>query len=48
MNLSGQEVLTQQITQPKTTIEISNLASGVYFVRLINDRTVEVGKVVKE
>jgi hypothetical protein len=47
MNLNGQEVLTSQITEPKTVIDISNLPSGVYFVRLTNDKTVEVGKIIK-
>jgi hypothetical protein len=47
-NLNGQELITRQITQPKTTIDVSNLPSGVYFVRLTNDKTVEVGKFVKQ
>jgi hypothetical protein len=47
MNLNGQAVLTHQISEPKTTIDISNLPSGVYFVRVTNERTVEVGKFVK-
>jgi hypothetical protein len=48
MNLNGQEVLTRQITEPKTHVEISMLPSGVYFVRLTGERTVEVGKIIKE
>lgn len=48
LNLSGQEVLNRQITEPETKINISNLQSGVYFVRLTNDRTVEVGKIIKD
>ncbi len=48
MNLNGQQLITRQITQPKTQIDISNLSGGVYFVRLINEKTVEVGKVVKK
>ena len=48
LNLSGQELITRQITQPKTQIDVSALPSGVYFVRLTNERTVEVGKIVKE
>jgi len=47
MNLSSQEILTRQITEPKTQIDISNLPSGVYFVRLTNDKSVEVGKFIK-
>jgi hypothetical protein len=48
VDIEGQELITRQITEPKTQIDISNLPSGVYFVRLINDKTVEVGKFVKE
>jgi hypothetical protein len=48
VNIDGQEVLTRQITQPKTQIDISNLPSGVYFVRLLNEKTVEVGKIIKQ
>ena len=48
INLNGEEVLTRQITQPKTQIDISNLPSGVYIVRLTNDKTVEVRKIIKE
>ena len=46
--LSGQEIITRPITEPKTQIDINNLPSGVYFVRLTNDKTVEVGKFVKK
>jgi hypothetical protein len=48
MNLNGEEVLTHSIIKPKTQIDISNLPSGIYFVRMTNDRNVEVGKFVKQ
>jgi Secretion system C-terminal sorting domain len=48
MNLNGKELTTRQITQPQTQIDISNLPSGVYFVRLTSDRTVEMGKIIKQ
>ena len=48
MNLNGQEVMTHQITQPMTQMDISSLPQGVYFVRLTNDRTMEVGKFMKQ
>jgi hypothetical protein len=48
MNLNGEEVLTRSLIKPKTQIDISNLSGGVYFVRLTNDKTVEVGKFVKQ
>jgi hypothetical protein len=47
-NLNGQQLITSQITLPKTQIDISNLPGGVYFVRLTNDKTVEVGKFIKQ
>jgi len=48
VNIDGLELITRQITEPKTHLDISNLPSGVYFVRLTNDKTVEVGKFVKQ
>jgi DNA-binding beta-propeller fold protein YncE len=47
-NLNGQQLITQQITESKMQIDISYLPNGVYFVRLTNDRTVEVGKIIKQ
>jgi hypothetical protein len=47
-NLSGQQILQQEITEPITTIDLSTLLSGVYFVRVMGEWTVEVGKVIKE
>ena len=48
VNIEGQELISQQVTEPKTTIDISTLPSGVYFVRLTNDKTIEVGKFMKK
>jgi photosystem II stability/assembly factor-like uncharacterized protein len=48
LNLSGQELITRQITEPKTQIDISTLPSGVYFVRLTVEKTVQVGKFIKQ
>jgi hypothetical protein len=48
VNIEGQQIITCQITEPKTQIDISNLPSGVYFVRLTCERTVSVGKFVKQ
>ena len=47
-NLSGQELITRQITSPKTQLDISSLPSGIYFVRLKNDKTVAMGKFIKQ
>ena len=48
MNLNGQVLITRQITEPKTHVDISMLPSGIYFVRIMGERTVEVGKFVKQ
>ena len=48
VNIEGQQFITHQITQPKTQIDISNLVSGIYFVRLTNKSTVSVEKFVKQ
>ena len=45
---SSQQLITRQITEPKTQIDISNLPSGVYFVRLAGERMVKVGKFIKQ
>jgi hypothetical protein len=46
-NLSGQLITTRQITEPSSTIDISSLIQGVYFVRLTDYSTVQFGKFVK-
>lgn len=48
INQIGQELISQQVKELKTTIDISTLPNGVYFVRLTNDKTVEMGKFVKQ
>jgi hypothetical protein len=48
LNLNGQELLTRQITEPKTILDISILPSGVYFVKLVWKKGVQVGKFVKQ
>jgi hypothetical protein len=44
VNINSRVFITCQITKPKTQIDITNLPSRVYFVKLTNDKTVEVGK----
>jgi len=48
LNLDGQELITQQITEPKVQIDISTLPNGVYFVRLTNNKTVSTWKFIKQ
>ncbi len=46
-NLNCQELLHQTITEATSNIDISSLPCGVYFVKLINDKTVQIGKIIK-
>jgi hypothetical protein len=47
LNSQGQKLITRQITKSKTQLDISSLPGGVYLVRLTNDKTVQVGKIIK-
>jgi len=47
LTLSSQKLITCQITGPKTQLDISNLPTGIYYVRVISGSGVEIGKVVK-
>jgi hypothetical protein len=47
MNLNGQELLTCQIKDHQTQLDISNLPGGIYFVRIIGNKTVKEEKIVK-
>ncbi len=48
LNLNGQELIRQEIKDIETQIDISNLAIGVYFAKLMNNNTVEFSKIIKE
>ena len=48
LDLAGQQVLTSQVAQTVITIDISTLPSGVYVVKLVGEKGVQVGKFVKE
>jgi len=47
-NLSGHVLIRQQVESYKQTVDISNLPSGIYFVRLCMNKSVEVKKIIKE
>jgi len=47
-NANGKEMLTSKSEATTTSMDISVLPPGLYFVRLSNDKTVEVGKFVKK
>jgi hypothetical protein len=48
LNLNGQQLLQHEISEPMTIIDVSTLPPGVHFLKLINNKTVEVGKLIKE
>jgi photosystem II stability/assembly factor-like uncharacterized protein len=48
LNVNSQEVVIKQITDHKTQIDISDLPSGVYIVRLKNENTFEMRKLIIE
>ncbi len=47
-NVSGEKVIERQLTDNETQLDISALPQGVYFVRVQDEKMVEVGKMVKE
>jgi hypothetical protein len=47
-NVNGMKVIERKLSDKQTPIDISALPPGVYFVRLQNDKTVEVKKMIKE
>ena len=44
---SGKTVMTQQISTPQKTFDISSLTNGIYFFRLESSHTTEIHKVIK-
>jgi D-alanyl-D-alanine carboxypeptidase len=48
LNLSSLELLHQEIIEPTTTIDVSTLPCGVYVVKLIGEKGVQVGKIIKQ
>lgn len=47
-NLICQKLITQQITEPQTVVDISGLPQGVYFVKVMIDEKLMVEKIVKK
>jgi hypothetical protein len=47
-NINGQTLKSHQITDDITVVDVSGLSQGVYFVKVSNDRTVAVGRFVKQ
>ncbi|NVO04181.1 MAG: T9SS type A sorting domain-containing protein [Bacteroidetes bacterium] len=47
-NIQGQELVKQEITNNSTTIDISDLSSGIYFVKYQNENGFTTQKMVKQ
>jgi len=47
-NINGQVILSRQITEQQTMLDVSGLSPGVYFVKVADERTVQIGKFVKQ
>ena len=47
-NINGQQLIKRQIMEPIINVDVSGLSQGVYFVKVADDRTVQVGKFVKQ
>lgn len=47
-NLNGRQLMQRAVTEPQTVVDVSGLSSGIYFVKVISDNGVMVGKFVKK
>ncbi|MHC1778345.1 MAG: serine hydrolase [Lentimicrobium sp.] len=47
LNLSGQQLMQQEITEQTTNIDVSTLPNSVYIIRYQNDNMVQIGKLIK-
>jgi hypothetical protein len=48
LNPSGQVILQKEIAKPTTTIDVRGWNSGVYVVKLIGEKGVQVGKMIRQ
>ena len=47
-NMNGVKIFNRQTIASKYLIDVSKLPSGVYLVKFSNERTVQVGKFIKQ
>jgi hypothetical protein len=48
LNLSGQQLLQKELTETATTVDVRGWNSGVYVVKLIGEKGVQVGKMIRQ
>ncbi|MDD5571405.1 MAG: M1 family aminopeptidase [Bacteroidales bacterium] len=46
-DIRGQELIKAQGIRQKAKVDISNLPSGIYFIKVVNENGVSVGKIIK-
>ncbi len=47
-NLNGQQLIKREMMEPQTVVDVSGLYVGIYFVKVISDDGVSVGKFMKK
>ncbi len=47
LNLLGQTVLNKKLNTTETTIDLSNLPSATYLVKVVSERKIKMVKVIK-
>ena len=47
-SINGQQLISRQIIEPTTVVDVSILPQGVYVIKVTDDRTVQVGKIIKQ
>ena len=47
-NFSGRKLLSKEISKPVATVDITIMPAGVYIVKVVSEKDVMVGKVVKQ
>ena len=46
--MTGKEFIKQQFNNSKTEFNVNSLPTGLYFIRMVNNEKIEIGKFVKE
>jgi hypothetical protein len=47
-NISGQQLISRQITEQQTIVDVSWLPQGVYIVKVTDESEVQVGKIIRQ
>jgi hypothetical protein len=48
IDITGKQLISRQITEQQTVVDVSGLPQGIYFVRVTDESKVQVGKFVKQ